>query len=443
MNRRWYYFSFALVLLGIPLHQSLLIVSGVLLLLVLGTIDIWAKYCFHNLHYHRQLSEQKVFFGEQVTFSLTIENAKLLPLPWLELEDTLPRALTIQGQHLHSSKRNDSVKLACLFSPGWYERVTRHYTVQCHARGVHIFGPTLLHSGDVFGFISREMRLDNQQYLLVYPLIVPITSFGLPARYPFGTQRAPRRLLEDPSRVIGVRDYVYGDSLRRVNWKATARTMQLQSKVYEATTTHCLVLFLNITSQMDRYYGVHPELQELSICATASVSNWAIDQGYAVGLYANMIMFLPDEKVSSVSTTEHQNTLAAAQLKRRRIHLPAASSEEQRKRIMEALARIQPYFGINVETIIQNERKNLPAGATVVLITSNISELLVDTLARLRRGGHSVAILFVGDTPPPVKLAGTMVYHLGGEATWQALVAANKKSEENTHVVGTGSSFHL
>ena len=83
-------------------------------------------------------------------------------------------------------------------------------------------------SGDVFGFFSKEDTFTNWQYLLVYPLVVPLTRFSLPARHPFGDRRAPRRLLEDPARVIGVRDYAYGDSLRCVHWKATARTMQLQ-----------------------------------------------------------------------------------------------------------------------------------------------------------------------------------------------------------------------
>src|SRR5205807_299467 len=107
-------------------------------------------------------------------------------------------------------------------------------------------------------------------------------------------RRAPRRLLEDPSRVIGVRDYAYGDDMRRVHWKATARTMQLQSKVYEATTTYTLVMFLNIATQLDAYFGIHPELQELAICAAASITDWALNTGYAVGLYANSIMYMPE-----------------------------------------------------------------------------------------------------------------------------------------------------
>jgi uncharacterized protein (DUF58 family) len=418
-----------LIAIGIPFHQPLFIVIGTLALLVLAMTDIWANYCLTNLRYQRRLGEKRAFFGEEVSLSISLENAKLLPLPWLEAEDTMPRALTIKGQELRGGLLSNTIALECLFSPRWYERVTRRYTVQCHARGVHTFGPTKLRSGDVFGFISREILLSNRQYLLVYPLVVPLSSFGLPARHPFGEQRAPRRFLEDPSRVIGVRDYAYGDSLRRVHWKATARAMQLQSKVYEATTTHTLVLFLNVISRLDAYYGIHPELQELAICVTASVTNWAMDQGFAVGLYANTIMFMPDEIQASLFEQERTErpdleAVVSAQLERRRIHLPASSSEEQRKRIMEVLARIQTYFGTNIEDIIQAERTHLPIGSTVVVITSTMSEALLDTLARVRRSGHAATILFVGDTPAPARLAGVPIYYIGGEETWKRLEAA-------------------
>ena len=446
-NRRLYYLSLALVLVAILLRQPLLVIVGLLILVVTGTTDIWARYCLRDLYYRRQFSEQRVLFGEEITLSLSIENAKLLPLPWLETEDNVPRALLFPSGDIHVSPRSNTALLENLFSPRWYERVTRRYTIRCNARGVHAFGPTTLRSGDVFGFLSREVALPNWQYLLVYPLVVPLTRFGLPARHPFGDHRAPRRLLEDPSRVIGVRDYVYGDELRRIHWKATARTMQMQSKIYEPTTTYTLVLFLNVVSQLDAYYGINPEVQELCICATASVAHWAIDQGYAVGLYANTIMYMPEVGLSADAGEDHsqlngepaaqgqlpgQEIKAAleAQLKRRRIHLPPASSEEQRKRIMEVLARIQSYFGSTIEDVILTERTRLPAGATVVVVTSTISDLLLDALARVRQSGHAVAILYAGNTPLPTRLAGVTVYHLGGEDTWKELEASYSHPEQ-------------
>jgi len=328
------------------------------------------------------------------------------------------------GQHTRVSIVGETAVLENLFSTRWYERVTRRYTLQCNARGVHKFGPTRLRSGDVFGFISNEESLENWQYLLVYPLVVPLTRFSLPARHPFGDRRAPRRLLEDPSRVIGVRDYVYGDSLRRIHWKATARTLQLQSKVYEPTTTYTMILFLNVNTQFDTVYGLQPELQELAICAAASVSNWALNEGYAVGLYANTLMFMPEESVYTEAEPESKeeqelSATVAAQLKRRRIHLPPATSEEQRSRIMDVLARIQPYFGSTLEDIIHAERSRLPAGATIVVITSTINDQLLDTLARLKQSGHAVTILFVGDNPSPTRLAGLSIYPIGGKEAWE------------------------
>ena len=475
MKKQWYYLCVAIILFGLVIRQPLLLVIGFLGVLVLATTDIWAKYCLQDLRYQRQFSEQRVLFGEEVNLSLAIENAKLLPLPWLEIEDSVPRELTTQGRHMRISTARNTLILENLFSLRWYERVTRPYTVLCNTRGVHMFGPTVLRSGDVFGFLNREESLSNRQYLLVYPLVVPITRFGLPSHHPFGDNRAPRRMLEDPSRVIGVRDYMYGDDLRRVHWKATARMMQLQSKVYQATTTYTLVLFLNIVSQLDEWYGIRPELQELAICATASVADWALDQGYAVGLYTNTIMYMP-EMGMSISTSQPSSSLyqlgelssavpqnadekekdhlrevvLADQLNRRRIHLPPASNEEQRKRIMEVLARVQSYFGSSIEELIQIERTRLPAGATVVVVTSTVSDPLLDALSRVKRSGHAVTILYVGDSPLSMTLGGLAVYHIGGEETWKDLLANNSRIEtgssqavEAPELEATPTSFSL
>ncbi len=433
---RWYLLGAVLLILGIPFHQPLLVVVGLLCLLVVGITDLWARYCLYDVEYKRQVSEQRVLFGEKITLAISVENAKLLPLPWLECDDTVSPSLKLPGQTLYRDTASGQLLLECLFSPGWYDRVTRRYTIECRQRGVHALGPTHLKSGDIFGFVKREMTILNRQYILVYPLIAPITSFGLPARHPFGDRRAPRRLLEDPSRIVGVRDYVYGDSLRRVHWKATARTMTMQSKIYEATTTYTLNIFLNMSARLDNHYGIHPELQELAISAAASVTNWAVDEGYAVGLYSNSIMYIPDED-STKSKTETSQTQEAderqqkvqevqevqAMLQRRRVHIPAASNAEQKTRILEALARLQSYFGSNIEDIIQHERTHLATGSTIVLITNSIGETMIEPLHRLRQSGHPVTILFVGDTLSPVRLSGITVYHIGGEETWKTMSA--------------------
>jgi hypothetical protein len=199
------------------------------------------------------------------------------------------------------------------------------------------------------------------------------------------------------------------------------------------------VLFLNVIAQLDVYYGIHPDLQELSICATASVANWALNQGYAVGLYSNTTLFIPDEDVPVVLTSQTEKTpadnqekITAARLKRRRIRLPATSNEEQRQRIMETLARVQSFFASSIEDVLQIERTHLPVGATVVIVTSTISEQLIDILNSIRQSGHSVTILFAADTPPPLKLGTITTHHLGGTTTWKELLNAYTEDSDQT-----------
>lgn len=433
MNRNWYLLGVALLLAAIIFHQPLLAVLAFILEVMIGAIDIWDKFCLRDIQLQRHLSEQKALFGEQLTLSLSIENAKLLPLPWVEVEERIPESLGLSDQYLGLKSQSNAHVLETLFSLRWYERVTRRYSFTCGVRGVHTFGPTLIRSGDLFGFISHEQTFEKYTYLLVYPLILPLARFGLPSRHPFGMRRAPRRLLEDPSRVIGVRDYQFGDDLRRVHWKASARSMQLQSKIYEDTTTYNLLLFLNMVTKVESHYGVSPELEELGICVAASIAEWALNEGYAVGLHANSIMSRPEEGLygileEAVTTNEHlehtenlQETVFTL-IRNRRVNLTPASSEEQRRRIMEALARIQSYFGSNIEAILEAERRKMPVGTTVVVITPTLGDKLLDTLLKIGRSGHTVTILLLGDRIIPMKLPGITFYNVGGEETWRELV---------------------
>lgn len=441
------------MLLALLFRQPLILIVGLLAFFVMLAIDIWATYCLTDLRFERKLSEKRVPFGEEVGLSFTVENAKLLPLPWLEIADSVPRTLAVRGRQLRINPTTNRAILESLFSPRWYERITRRYTLVCNTRGIHLFGPANVRSGDLFGFTERAEVLENRQYLIVYPLVVPLSSFNLPARHPFGDRRAPRRLLEDPSRVIGVRDYTFGDDLRRVHWKATARTMQLQSKVYEPTTTYTLVTFLNVSTQLNAYFNPYPDLLELSTCVAASVTAWALREGYAVGLYTNSFPYMPEQGAQQAPT---QNQTAAqpetSELKRfkqRRVQISPASSAQQYGRIMEALARVQSFFNSSIEEMIQSERTHLPAGATIVVITSTITDPLLDSLNRLRQAGHAVTILLVSNQPIANKLAGIPLHYLGGEDTWQKLTACyNQPEGEKQQVKGTQEeaatpAFHL
>src|SRR5690606_35165350 len=110
---------------------------------------------------------------------------------------------------------------------------------------------------------------------------------GLDSARPFGEQRGGNRIFEDPSRVVGVRDYIAGDPLKRIDWNATARVGRLQSRLYEPSRTQAVVVALNIPTFARTWQGSDPVLLERGISVAASLARAAFEDGHALGMLAN------------------------------------------------------------------------------------------------------------------------------------------------------------
>ncbi|PWT73268.1 MAG: hypothetical protein C5B60_08405, partial [Chloroflexi bacterium] len=282
-RRPLYYIAFLLILFSGILRQPLLFVAGLLVLALAFIPELWYRYCLRQLSISRQLDTTRAALGDTVQLSLSIENRKPLPLPWFEITDEIPESLPVTNRKMAPAAKLDRALLNSTFSMWAYQRVRRRYYMRALARGAYRFGPMTLRATDPFGILTRETTLEGSAAIVVHPLVVPLERFDLPALAPFGEQKAQRRLLEDPLRIAGVRDYVPGDEPRRIHWKATARMGRLQSKRYEPSTSHTLAIFLDIRTLSQALMSYDPALVELQICASASVANWAIEQGYAVG----------------------------------------------------------------------------------------------------------------------------------------------------------------
>jgi len=289
--------------------------------------------------------------------------------------------------------------LVHLFSLRWYERVRRHVTMRCTARGYFALGPARLRSGDVFGVTIRGSDIDRVDHLLVYPRVVPLSVLGLPALHPIGDARSHRLTFEDPTRIVGARDYLPGDPLRRIHWKATARTQSLRSKQYEPTTSHRIAVFLNMDTlgRYAEYRGFVRSVLEMVILTAASVTNWAIEAGYLTGLYANG--YLPQGL--------------------RWVRLLPATGSEHLAGMLESLAKVFPTPVMPIGDLMQLEARDLPWGTTAVVITAVTDEPLHAGILRLRDGGHTVVLVLVGEEAEEV--AGVQNYRVATTRAWHAL----------------------
>ena len=386
----WVVLVALMVLAGLLSGQSVLLILALLVLLAEGVSRLWSRWALTKVEYRRMLSARRAFIGETVELTIEVTNRKPLPLTWLHVRDEVPLSLVVSSEAVRASPNPMVNYLSKETSLSWYQRVSWRYSLKCTQRGYHLLGPARMRSGDIFGLMPTDMMIEDRDYVLVYPKTIPLPEMGLPEKRPFGDIRSSERLFEDPSRIMGLRDYQYGDPLKRIDWKATARHGALRVKVYEPTTTLHIVVILDIDTYERAWQGYNPVLLERAITVAASIAQYAWENRWAVGFMANGGLHHTDQH----------------------INVPPGRAPDQLVHILEALAMVNPFSTSPVTELLREESLNLPWGSTVVVVSGLITEALWGELAALREAGHPVTLLYVGDGPAIPPEVGIHVYRL-------------------------------
>lgn len=391
-SEAWIALASMLTVVGLVFRQKGLMLVAVLLLTIVPIAWLWNKYALRGLYYERLFSERRAFPDETLEFTLRVSNWKLLPVGWLQIEDQFPLDVPLLDEELLTSQSSNVGHLVTAFSLRWYQRVSRRYRLHCPRRGFYRFGPAHLKSGDLFGLFSQEGWQKEDDWLIVYPKVVPIAELGLLSKEPFGETKARQRIFADPMRTIGVRDHQPGDSFKHIHWKATARQQRLQTRVYEPTTSYNLIVFLNVATFPRHWQGTDPALLEKAISVAASIASYGVEQRYIVGAIAN-------------GSVPHSN---------QPIKVLPSRDPKQLARILEALAAVTGFATSSIEDLLLAESPKLPWGATLVVVTGIVSEELVATLLRLRDVGRRLVLISLDQEPPGQELEGILSYHLPG-----------------------------
>ena len=93
LGRAWLFITFALLLAAVVLQQVLLLLVALLFFLASGVARLRAYYALDRLDYGRHLSASRAFFGDTIALETRIANNKILPLPWVYVQDEVPEEL--------------------------------------------------------------------------------------------------------------------------------------------------------------------------------------------------------------------------------------------------------------------------------------------------------------------------------------------------------------
>jgi uncharacterized protein (DUF58 family) len=220
----------------------------------------------------------------------------------------------------------------------------------------------------------------------------------LPTNSPLASLPAATSLFEDPTHVTGLRDYVPGDSPRRIHWTATARSGQMLVKQYQAAVARETLIGLDLDRESYDFRHRY-QTSELAITTAASLAHHIADrEGLAAGL-------------SIESYDPEDNALAP-------LFYPPRSGQPYLLSILETLAQVQLTSGSHFAETLHSHSMQLSWGSTVVAVTGRIDKNLLNTLVALQKSGLAVALILVSpgvDSRQPPVPPGLSVYEIWTE----------------------------
>lgn len=252
---------------------------------------------------------------------------------------------------------------------GRHQVVSLPASVPTGGRGVLRVGPTTVTRRDPLGLLRRELSWRERHLVHVHPRTVtlPSQTAGL-VRDLEG--QASRRLTDSDLSFHAVREYVPGDAVRHVHWKATAKTGTLMVRQFEESQAARMAVLFD--ARPEEYSS--REAFELGVSVAASLSVQAV-------------------------RTSREHFIAASQRGRvaNFVELPSRNTSQ----LLDAWAEVERApDGPRLETVAHSLAAANHTLSVVVLVTGSMPEL-----SRIRRA----AIAF----PPDVRVLAVRCELLG------------------------------
>jgi uncharacterized protein (DUF58 family) len=209
-----------------------------------------------------------------------------------------------------------------------------------------------------------------------------------------GRTSARRRLLSDPLMTLGARDYVSGDPMRLLDWRATARRGALMVRQLEPSTAPTVQVALDFHIRAPRGDRYEPDELEFAISVAASLCAYGAERKWRLGLTANGVW----EGVPIV--------------------VPPSSSAMQLELILSVLARASSTPRGTLSDLLCRACANPYDRSAVIVVTADLDDEALAVLHTMHRRGQSVAVVFVGSADRELDLGPITVLRVSYEQGW-------------------------
>ena len=282
-----------------------------ILALILSAVLYNVQKSYYEKHWQEHLrakvsySKTHANIGETITLTEQVNNAKSLPLPVLYVKFSTSR--TFLFDDMDNAAVSDRYHRNDVFSILGQQQIIRSLQFRTTERGYYAIDHLDLVVHDLFMRASFACKQLNHTALYVYPsLLTDRHSLSLTSSIIGDLTQTD--LYEDPLSFRGIREYMSGDSMRYMNWKATAKTNALMVNTYFDTQNTQVVLLFNLDTNVIQRDN---KLKEYMICVVTTLLHHMNARDFALRLAINITDPLTEEVIVTEvgKGQEHLQTL--------------------------------------------------------------------------------------------------------------------------------------
>jgi uncharacterized protein (DUF58 family) len=261
-----------LVLLGALLGERALVELAVFVLAlpVISAVGV-ARQRF-RIATRRTVTPARLPRGEDADVLLEVANTDRRPGGLWVLTEQLPAELGVRPRFV--VERLSSGATAPL-----------RYRLHGGRRGRFALGPVRLRLVDPFGLVLRTAAGSDTAALLVTPRVRPLQGTGaLTGAGGNGGEGSRRSIAVHGEDDVSTREYRYGDDLRMVHWRATARTGELMVRLEERPWRAAASLFMDSRLSAHLLGGdVHGPATDPA--APSDTLEWVVEAAASIGVH--------------------------------------------------------------------------------------------------------------------------------------------------------------
>lgn len=159
------------------------------------------------------------------------------------------------------------------------------YTLEPKERGEYHFGNLNIYASSPLGFVARRFTFQKDDMLPSYPSFIHLRKYELMAlqsEFMMGGIKKIRKL-GHTMEFEQIKDYVPGDDIRTINWKATSKTNRLMVNQFQDEKSQRIFMLIDKGRTMKMpFNGL--SLLDYSINATMALSHIILRKGDRAGM---------------------------------------------------------------------------------------------------------------------------------------------------------------